>query len=648
VTTLERVSRVQRMIATGAVASAVIWGVAAAMGVLAITILMHPWLSRAGDPRGTPALIELVVVTSLMLWRVRHVLSRRRVALWLEEKLPDLQYALVTAIDPAAGDARNDLDARVGRENLHGVAVSAIRRKLRPAIVALILMGGLLYISPAVHGGRPGLDAALRGGTATSTLLAGSKLEMLTAEVVPPAYTRQSVQRVNDPELISALTGSVITIRGRGQPEGITARLGDAAIRISGSGGQWTVRITMPSGPGALRLTDRRYDRIIVLESRNDQPPKVVLVTPVHDTTLRTPKLVTTLHAELSDDIGLGDAWFEYLISSGSGETFTGRTINTPVERFGASRGGSLTTTVDLSSLKLGQGDVVSIRAIAHDLNTLSGPGMGTSDTRTIRIARADEYDSLSVEAAAPPAVDSSAMSQRMLIMMTEALVKKEKALARAEWVKQSSDIGATEDRIRKRVYDILYEQDSPEGPSETEEAETEIRAIRNPDLKQAYDALWQAVRSLQIAEPREALPPMRVALKALDRARLARRMYLRGAEPKIIVDLERVRLTGKEKGTSSSRAPHSFADSTRVRLVGRFDTALDLIRSSPARALTELALIRAEALASHPAFASALGEATAAMRAGRDATPALVRARRALETSPEGKPGLPVWTGGW
>jgi hypothetical protein len=235
-----------------------------------------------------------------------------------------------------------------------------------------------------------------------------------------------------------------------------------------------------------------------------------------------------------------------------------------------------------------------------------------------------------------------------MLIMMTEALVKKEKSLARAEWVKQSSDIGTMEDRIRKRVYDILYEQDSPEGPSDTEEAESEIRAIRNPDLKEAYDALWQAVRSLQIAEPREALPPMRIALKALDRARLAKRLYLRGAQPKIIVDLERVRLTGKEKGSSSTRTARPFADSARVRLADRFDAALDLIRSSPRRAMSELALMRADALTSSPAFASALGEATAAMRAGRDATTALVRARRALEISPRGESGLPVWSGGW
>jgi len=647
VTTVERVAKVQRMVAAGAAASALIWGIAAATGVLAITVLIHPWLGRDSDPRRAPALIELFVVTTILLWRVRHVLSRDRVALWLEEKLPNLQYALVTAMDPAAGEAKRELDARVANEDLIRVALVALKRKLTPAFVALLLMAGLLYVSPAVNGGRLGLAAALRGGTAPAVTALGSRLERLAVEIIPPAYTGQRSQHVDDPQSITALAGSTVTIRGDGRSHGVTAQLGRAAVSISGSDEQWITRFTMPASPTALRLTDRGYERIIVLEPRSDEQPKVALVSPPHDTTLRSARLVTTLRAQLSDDIGLDEAWFEYLISSGSGETFTGRTITTPVERLSGARLASLTATLDVSSLKMNQGDVLSIRAIARDLNSLSGPGTGTSDTRTIRVARADEYDSLSVEAALPPPVDSAAMSQRMLILMTEALVKQEKKLSRAEWVSQSEDIGTMEDRIRKTVYDILYEQESPEGASETEEAETEIRAIRNPDMKEAYDALWQAVRSLQVADPREALPPMRVALTALDRARLAQRLYLRGAQPKIIVDLARVRLTGKEKGLSNVRSPRSFADSMRVQLAIRFDSAMGLIRSSPSRAVSELSLLRADALSSLPALASALGEATAAMRAGRDATTALIRARRALEISPEGKPGLPIWSGG-
>jgi hypothetical protein len=73
----------------------------------------------------------------------------------------------------------------------------------------------------------------------------------------------------------------------------------------------------------------------------------------------------------------------------------------------------------------------------------------------------------------------------------------------------------------------------------------------------------------------------------------------------------------------------------------------LDLIGMQPARAVTELSLMRVDALPSLPDFAAALGEATDAIRAGRDATLPLLRARRALDGPPEATPGLPAWTGG-
>jgi hypothetical protein len=298
------------------------------------------------------------------------------------------------------------------------------------------------------------------------------------------------------------------------------------------------------------------------------------------------------------------------------------------------------------------------MRAIAQDGNTLSGPGVGTSDTRTIRIARAGEYDSLSVEAAAPPPLDSSAVSQRMLIAMTEQLVRDQPKLTREELVKRSTEIGDLEDRIRKKVEEILAagqdhphaeEEQAGEPPPTLEEMEPDDgdAGPKSPDLVIAHNALWEAVRSLLIAEPAPALPPMRVALAALDRARLANRLYLRGSPPRIIVNLERVRLTGKEKGSSSTRTPRSFADSARVRLSARFSAALELIEKQPARAMSELALMRVEALSSVPAFAAALGQATDAIRAGRDATLPLLRARRALDGSPQATPGLPLWSGG-
>jgi hypothetical protein len=240
---------------------------------------------------------------------------------------------------------------------------------------------------------------------------------------------------------------------------------------------------------------------------------------------------------------------------------------------------------------------------------------------------------------------------------MTEKLVREQQKLTRQELVKRSTEIGDLEDRMRKRVHEILFEGQDLSGQKqqpgeplpgiEEMEPPDEITGLANPNLTTAYNALWEAVRSLQIAEPAPALPPMRVALKALDLARLANRLYLHGIPPKIIVDLQRVRLTGKDKGISSIRTPRSFADSLRVRLSGRFNAALDLIPAQPAKAMRDLTLIRVDAISSFPAFATALAEAADAMRAGRDATLPLLRARRALDGSPEATPGLPAWSGG-
>jgi hypothetical protein len=78
-----------------------------------------------------------------------------------------------------------------------------------------------------------------------------------------------------------------------------------------------------------------------------------------------------------------------------------------------------------------------------------------------------------------------------------------------------------------------------------------------------------------------------------------------------------------------------------------RFSAVVDLIEKQPGRAITELSLMRVDALSSLPEFAGALGEATDAIRARRDATLPLLRARRALDGPPLVTPGLPQWTGG-
>ena len=658
-TATERVRNAQRLLGLGAIAAAFAWATVTAVAVLAGYALVS---RLSPDAIVTPEWVVVVAVASgllvagVLIWRSRHLSSPARVALWVEEKIPALQYSLVTAIQPERSAFAQGIEAAVAREDIGGLASRTFRRTILPALAAAAVAALLLYVWPRSSLTRDGFLGRLSGGGRNATGVLGNRLGKISVYLSPPSYTGQRSTTLDDPSSVTALIGSRLVIRGDGSAAGITATVGSSPVATHDSDGGWAIAIAMPAKPAALTFHDRQFERIVVLDPRTDAPPKIVLVSPLRDTTMRVAKLVIHLNATATDDVGLSGAYFEYLITTGSGEIFTARTINTPIVRFGGSRSGSISSTLDLATLQLNQGDVVSIRAVTQDVNTLSGPGLATSDTRTFRIARADEYDSVAVDAAAPPPVDSSALSQRMLIMMTEKLVKEEKKISHAERVRRSGEIGDMEDRIKNRVHEILYELDGsgaeaapdPAAGLQAEEGSDEVHAVQNPDLFQAYQALWDAVRSLQIAEPDIALPPMRIALKALDRARLAKRLYLRGTPPKVIVDIARVRMAGKEKGNASTRAPRPSADSAHADLERRFGKAIELLARNPANAIRDITLLRVEALSTSPAFAAALSDAINAFRKGTDATNSLLRARRALSGEPVAQPGLSLWSGTW
>ncbi len=597
-------------------------------------------------PSGTVAtIVVLSAISSLgaLAYRAKMIRSPVSVALWLEETIPAMHYELVTSAESRI--PLPDLERSVHLDHIQPFVTRRIAKVLTRS-ASMLLGASLIYLfSPATSFGRGRVHSGMARAF-PRVFPPINKLASLRIRITPPAYSGLRASEQTNAASVSALAGSRVVIAGPGTPEGVRATVDGAPVRIAGDDDTWSVTLSAVKPVSIVRVAHNAETRLIVVETVPDRPPQVVLTAPLRDTTLRTPRYSVLLQAETSDDLGLRQGYFEYLIVSGTGEAFSGRTLTSPPAHF-ESRTGRLQARLDLAALKVVPGDLVSVRAVVRDNNTLTGPSIGTSDTRSFRIARADEYDSVSIEAAAPPPVDSSAMSQRMLILMTEALVRKKKLLTKQQLVKESDDIGFMEDRIRKRVYDILYQTDSPEGPGDTEEVESEIQAINNPDLKEAYDALWDAVRSLRIAEPAVALPPMRVALKALDRARLAKRLYLRGTAPRVVVDISRVRLTGKEKGISSMRSPQAVADSSRRMLLSGFESAITLSKSDRRLAIEQLSLLRVRALASSPPLATALRDIIDAMEQNRETAAALIRARRLLATpSVTGTPNG-EWGGG-
>lgn len=649
-----RVAHAQSRLRIALLLSALLWTGAILLAVLAVELMAGTWAH--GDRfRGWDWYVALAIGVCSgcwVLWRGRYVVSARRVALWMEERMPSLQYALITASDPLVTGDKSLLESEIDRSSIDIFIRPAVLTPVIYAGVAVSVMAGAFAAAltfASAHAQPAAQNVSSEHGVSA---IVPNRLLLLTVRVSPPSYTRAGVVTFNDPSTVTGLVGSTVSVIGTGRQRGIQATLASRRLDVGETGHHWQATFAMPAVATTISLTDRDHDRVIAIIPVLDQPPAVALEEPTRDTVWRrVPSGSIQFIARATDDVGLGSGHIEYTVTTGSGEIFKSRTSSMADTRFGGARSAEMRVVLGLHKLDLTEGAILSVRAVVSDNNTLSGPSTSASDTRTFRVARADEYDSLAVDAAPPPPTERSLLTQRMLIVSAESLLKRRPDLGVREYVSSSGRIGADEADLRKKVYGILYEQEEAGGKAgvEGDDEELDPQLVLNRDLKQAYDAMWDAERSLNIGDIDVALPFMRVAARALDRARLANRLYLRGRPPQVVVNLEKVRLTGKDKGAGNvASAPRPRADTVAARLDRSLNFALKLARSDPAHFIDALITLRAEANSVNPGFAASIGEAVDSLRAGRDATGPLIRARRALFGAPrEGNPNLP-WSGSW
>jgi hypothetical protein len=669
---------VRVVLAIGTLLRAVAWGLGAAFTLFvgaAIIDFATPLSLGVRNLIIIVAALGAVTIAVSMCWRDRSVLSLERVAMWIEERVPSLEYTLVTAVE--TGDA--SFIAAAKPERWRPIAMRRAGRALRApfavAIVAfltlLLLPGGAIARMTSPRAG----DSIERGtGLGRSS---ASRLTPLIAEVVPPRYSGEQTSKLDEPRDIRALVGSALTISGRGDASGIVARMGADSVVAAQRGDRWSIALPVPAKPFAIRLVDRTFERIVAVEPILDASPSVVLNAPAHDTILRTPTGRISLAAHATDDFGLVSAAFEYIVSSGEGETFKFKSgVLGAVKP--AAKSATLASALSIDSLALKPGDIVHVRAVARDANDVSGPGVGVSETRTIRVARADEYDSVAVDAAGPADEQKGVISQRMLIMLAEALQNRRPSLRRDTLVSESRRIAADQKRLRRTVGDVVFtrlggdpsgeeltDEESPTraktmeemlaradsatnrstDPLDFEGDESPVVAVNKP-LLEAYNAMWSASTELEIGEPGRALPHMRRALEAIERARKAERLYLRGAPPAVVIDVSKARLKGKDKGSSSVRRPLSPADSAAHSRLLRFANVIELVQRDQRAAIDSLLILRIDALSDEPRFASALSDAADAMRRGKavEAADALTRARRVLAGPPLARDSLARW----
>jgi hypothetical protein len=673
-TARDRLVSLQRLLLVVVVVRAVCIGASVALVALAVAHLI-------ALPAGAVLLVASIGVFAAALLAARGwgARSLERVALWVEERHPALRYALVTATEAPASP---ELEAQALAFPWWSSERQTLGRALITPAATLLAAIALLVLSQRVaRSGGLVSDVATPPGS-TRAERAVDPLAAVRATVRAPAYSGRGTVTLDDPTSVDALVGSVVIVSGSGSANLVQGALDSTALRASARGGGWSLSLAMPAKPALLRLRSSvkgGRERLVVLAPIADAPPAVTLLSPARDTTVRTGTGALALRAQLRDDIGLRDASFEIIVSSGQEETFTFRSAVLARTSFGGRREGELSTRLSLDSLALKPGDIVQMRAVARDANDVTGPGVGSSETRALRVARAGEYDSVAVEAAPPSDPDAQVLSQRMLITLTEALERRRRTLARPAVLTESRSIAADQARLRKRVGDVVFQRTggeplgeegdagAPEGkltpeqlleraraagtdagsPMDVEGDETPILALNKP-LLEAYNAMWDAGRALEQGEPAQALPPMRRALAAIERARQAERIYLRGRPSAVIVDVARARLAGKEKGSTAVLDPRFVADPVARRRAESFARASALLATDRDAAADSLLVMRVGALGDAPSLAAVLDTAARVTRRGSadEVAVAWARVRRALGGAPLRRDSLPAWSG--
>lgn len=658
---------------------------------------------RIGATWFAPVLAAAVGIGVAVVVRARTgTITATRAALWLEEQFPSLQFALVTLVERDDGptvDASRALDAsararlltKIGAPHVAPpLARTARRQLLLPAAFAVLLVAVVMPLNARLvrRGADVEVDARGNRGDTRADAAKGKPLANWRVRVVPPAYSGLETRTLGDAGSVNALVGSTIEVSGDDatSPQvdiravADTVRPGVVAVARASNG--WRATLTMPAGAAETRFALGGAVRQLLLEPRADSLPVVRLAAPLRDSVYREPKGTVAFNAVAHDDFGLASAAIELIVTSGEGERFTAKTVVIGAQKLAGEHDRTWSAAFVLDTMKLEPGDIVHMRAVARDRHPDAAREPGTSETRTFRIARPSEYDSVAVEPAPPPEVQKSLMSQRMLLILTEKLDERRPKLSRADLVSESRKLASDQVRLRKTVGDLVFQRLEGESsaehshfpgdghdhgvnveqgklvptqaaaamatggppPTDFEGDESPVVGINKP-LLEAYNAMWDAASALDVADPKTAIPHMKLALAAIERARSAERIYLRGKPPVVVIDVAKVRLAGKDTGQVNTRSPRDAMSPKDAARDARVLAAALLMTRDVNAARDSLAVLRLESLSDAPRVAAALGDALETVRRGGDVTAALVRARRLIDGGTRAD-SLGVWRG--
>ena len=466
----------------------------------------------------------------------------RSAAAAVERADPSLRNLVVTAaqlLEPVQG-VRAYMRERVLREAAARTSTLDVQRAvplsrdagLLAAAVASALVLSLVHL-PAPPETRSGplsaSDGAKLGGTASD----------LIVELMPPPYAGRPPSRLVNPATLDVLGGTDAIVRA---PGGAAAR-----VRLNGADlvlRDGAARMTFVES-GYLAVDVGAVSRLLPLTVTPDAAPAVRIGAPAKD--LRFPSNAATIPiaASADDDLGLASFELRYTAVSGGGEqfTFTEGAVPAAVRR-NTDRSWTLDAKLALAGLKLEPGDALIYRAVAADRRP-GGAGVASSDTFFIEIAGPGDVPLEGVEM--PPERERYAMSQAMIVLKLERLQARQTSLAPTELADETGNIAAEQRGVRANFVFLLggeVEDEEEEAEHSHEISEGRFANQARKEIVAATVLMSHVEKALAAVSIREALPPARAAVKALQRAFGNSRYLLRALPSRVRLDPAR-RLSG-------------------------------------------------------------------------------------------------------
>ena len=511
-------------------------GVAAGSLVATVVSLVLQFAGTRFATAVTIAAFTLIGIAAAVFVATRRARTPRLAAALVEHHDPSLRNLLVTAeqLREQPTLTRPHMRDRVLAEASRRIADLDLRRTIPISRDSAFAAAGVAALLAAVT-----IPLPARSADSPIRRSPGSPIprfpDGFTLALEPPAYSGRSSSTLTDPASIEVLAGTRGTFRFGSRPN----------VRLRVNGGEPRGTDVVFSESGFVAVAGDGLDRLVPLTVVPDRSPDVRITAPAKDLRVPNASASIAIAADAGDDLGLQSFELRYTVVSGTGEqfSFTEGTLPATIAR-ASDQQWKLQATLSLAGLKLEPGDALIYRAVAADKRP-GGAGIASSDTYFVEVAGPGDVPLEGVEM--PPDRERYALSQAMIVLKIERLMAREKSMARDALAEAAGNIGAEQRAVRANFIFLLggeIEDEEVEAEHSSEIAEGRLANQARREISTAIALMGRVEKALGAISTKEALPPARDAVKALQRAFGHSRYLLRALPSRARIDPAR-RLSG-------------------------------------------------------------------------------------------------------